>query len=320
MKRMPVTGAAVLLSMAVLAGTSVAANPVKIGILRTGDQAHYLAAQDAIMAELNKEGFDASKVVVDIQSAGDKKENVAAIAKGFKDKAYDLVIPIGTAAATGAAKEITDIPIVFSSVYDPVVAGIVKSWESSGNNVTGGSTWVNMKQVVKVLREVGPVQKIGVIYSATDKRTAFQLQDIEKASGPMNFTVVPADLAKPEDAAFVAQSLVGKVDFIFLTALVLNDQALKDILAVAAKEKIPTASLLMERVDKGVLIVVASDSKLVGALTGKKAVQVLKGVKPANIPIEFLDRYDVAVNIKAAQEIGIVLPEGLLKKAVKVIK
>ncbi len=293
---------------------------IKIGILRFSEQAHYIEGQRGILEQLKQEGFDETNVDFDIRDAGGNKDKVAEIAKVFLEKKMDLIMPLGTPAAIGVAKEIKDIPIVFAHVFDPVGSGIANSWQSSGNNITGASTWVEMKVVVKVLREISLCKRIGVLFTEEEKQTLIQLDEFKKLQTEMDFMVIPAAINKPEDTGSVVSSLVGKVDAIFVTGGTVVGKGLAAFLEVAINAKIPTATHLQERSEAGVLLAITGNSFKIGELAGEKAVQVLRGKKPADIPIEHLKTYDIVINLKTAKKMGVDIPVSLLKIASKVIK
>jgi putative ABC transport system substrate-binding protein len=293
---------------------------MKIGILLTGNQSHYLAAQEGIVRALGQKGWKGEKALIEVKNAGDQKEKLEAMAKELAKGAYDLLMPVGTAAALALSREVRDIPVVFSSVFDPVSAGIVKSWESSGNNVTGSSTWVNMDFFLKTLSEIGPAARIAAIYDENDKRTVIQVEALKKSAARKGAAVMPMNLARYEDIGRVVGTLRGKVDFIFLSNLVIEGENLEGFLTAAKEAGIPTATPLLERLEKGVLVVVSANSAKIGELAGKKAAQVLEGAKPEELPVEFLDEDDIGINLKTARELGITVPAALLEKASKVIR
>ncbi len=321
MKKIPVFVMGLVLFFSFVSGTwAQTGRKVKIGILLTGYQSHYLAAQEGIVRALQQKGWNEEKVLIEIKNAGDQKDRLEAMAKEMAKGSYDLLMPVGTAAAVALSRDVREVPIVFSSVFDPVSAGIVKSWESSGNNVTGSSTWVNMDFFLKVLNEIGPAGKIAAIYDENDKRTVLQTEALKKAAARKGAAVMPVNLTQYGDIGRVVRTLRGKVDFIFLSNVVVEGENLDDFLAAAREVGIPTATPLLERLEKGVLVVVSANSAKIGELAGKKAAQILEGAKPEELPVEFLDEDDIGINLKTARELGVAVPAALLEKAVKVIR
>jgi len=298
----------------------IAIKRFKIGILPYSSQAHYLRATKGIISQMQKEGFGEDKVIFEIKNAEGKKENVVTIAKEFKEMNVDVIMPIGTPAAVVTAKEIKDIPIVFSSVFDPVGSGIAASWESSGNNTTGSSTWVNVDSLVNVLRKIAPVKRIGVVYTEGEMQTVLQFEEFKKFQKKMGFTVTGINLTNAADANAVVSTLVGKVDAVFVGGGTVVAEAQDAILAITKPAKIITLTHLTERAEKGILLAVAANSFQLGELSGKKAAQVLKGVNPSFIAIEPLEQYELTFNLKTAKEMGLKVSQEFLKTIDKAIE
>mgnify|MGYP001038284869 CR=1 FL=1 len=147
-----------------------------------------------------------------------------------------------------------------------------------------------------------------------------QLDGLKKLQDKMGFVVIAANVANAEEAGGVTRSLVGRVDSIFITGATTVGKGLKDIVEVATKSKIPTVAHLADRAEKGVLVVASANPFKLGELAGKKAAQILRGARPSDIPIETLKSYEIAVNLKIANAMGIKIPATLLKAATKVIK
>lgn len=303
-----------------LPSSALAQEKIKIGIVKFSDIAHYNAALKGILERLKKEGFDESKVIFDIRDAEGKKEKVTEIAKEFKDKGMKLIMVIGTPAAVETYKQVKDIPVVFSTVFDPINSGIAKSWESSGTNTTGSSTWVEMVAIIKLLKDILPFKKLGVIYTEEEKHSVIQMEECKKAQDKMGFKVIAVNLSKPEDAAGAANSLVGQVEAIYVAGSTPVAKSMGTLFEITKKAKIPMVSYLEERVEQGCLLAISANSFQLGELAGKKAAQVLRGKKPADIPIEGLKQYDLTINMKTAKELDIKIPVSVLKSAKRVIQ
>lgn len=306
----------------IFACTAFAQEKIKVGILKYSDAAHYVETVNGILAKLKEEGFDETKVIFDIRSADGSKDKATEIAKEFRAKGMNVIMPIGTGALVSTHKEVKDIPIVFANIFNPIaLAGVAKSWESSGTNATGASNWVEMSAIVNTIKQVSPRSKrIGAFSVEEEPNTLIQVEDLKKLQDKMGIEVVDAKLTKSEEAGEVSRSLVGRVDAIYIGGGSLIDKGLKAILGVTTNAKLITVSHLEEKVKDGVLLAVSANSFKVGELGGKKAAQVLRGAKPSDIPIECLKTYDISVNLKTADTIGVKIPAGLLKIATKVIK
>ncbi|HUL01037.1 MAG TPA: ABC transporter substrate binding protein, partial [Nitrospirota bacterium] len=119
----------------------------RIGFLMFSDEARYVEAAKGIKDKLSEAGYTESNTHYTIERAGANKAKAVELAQKLASEKLDLIIALGTSSAVIVAKEITNVPIVFSVVYNPVETGIAKSWKSSGNNTTGTITDVPMVKI-----------------------------------------------------------------------------------------------------------------------------------------------------------------------------
>ncbi len=303
-----------------LCSVGLAQEKIKIGILLTSDAAQYVENQKGLLDQFEKSGYGKNKVDFNIQFAGNDKAKMLAIVNEFQANNVNIIIPVGTPAAIVAAGAEKNTPVVFSLVFDPVSSKIADNWESSGNNTTGTSTMVDMAAIVNAIRKIVKVARVGVLYTEAETNTVQQLDAFKKIQETSKITVIPAMMAKPEDATAAVNSLAGKVDAIFCTGGTVVDKGLADIVAAAKANKILTTAHMAEKAKKGVLITVSSSSYMLGQLAAKKAIQVLNGKKPSELPLETLKSYDITINKKTATESGITVPGFVISLAKDVIE
>jgi len=111
----------------------------KIGVLMFSEETRYIEALKGIKDKLREGGFGEPKTTFIVEQAGGNKARAAELVQKFAAEKLDLIITLGTSSTIAVSREIKDVPIVFSMVYDPVEAGIAKDWKSSGNNTTGSN-------------------------------------------------------------------------------------------------------------------------------------------------------------------------------------
>ncbi len=290
----------------------------KIAFLMWDDDARYTDAKEGMLAELKNSGFAPPSVSFHIESAGGNKAKATETAKQIAAAKYDLVLATGTSAAVALAKEIKDVPLVFSMVYDPVDAKIAADWASSGNNTTGSSSQVPMSELVKALKKTGSVKTIGVIYTSGQKNSETQLRSMQEAAQKAQVRVMPISVASKADVASVIPDAVTRVDALYLTGSSVVSDGFDTIVGTATKAKVITFSHLQDQVERGALMGVVANTHAVGRLAGVKAAKVLKGAQPSTIPIEMLKDYELVVNMKTARAGQFNLPADLLNEAKKV--
>jgi putative ABC transport system substrate-binding protein len=292
----------------------------KIGVLIWSEEGRYSESKNGIMDQLKKSGFGEGTVKFTVENAGGNKAKAAEFAQKFAAAKLDMIIVVGTSAAVAVAREIKTVPVVFSMVYDPVDAKIADDWKSSGNNTTGVSSRVPMSKLVSTLKQLAPVKKLAVLYTPGEKNSETQLKEIQAVQNEAQIKVVPVPLTNKEQVSSIMSDVTSVADAIYLSGSGIVGDSVSTIVDIATKAKIITVTHLDDFVDKGVLLGVCANPHKVGTLAGEKAVKVLKGAKPASIPIESLKNLDVIVNMKTAKAGQIQVPPTFLKTATQVIE
>lgn len=292
----------------------------KIGVLIWTKENHYSETIKGLMEQLKKEGFVEPKVKFTIENAEGNKAKAADLAQKFSAARMDMVITIGTSATVIVSKEIKDLPIVFGLVYDPVEAKIAADWKSSGNNTTGASNKISMSNIMRSLKELAPVKRLGVLYQPGERNSEVQLKDLHAEQNEFQIKVVPVPLTSRADVVQILPEVLGAVDAIYLSGSSIVGESIPTIVDMATKAKVITVTHLEERVEKGVLLAVCADSYKVGLLAGEKASKVLKGANPSSLPIGVLKKLDVILNMKTAKTGHFDIPPSFLKSATKVIE
>lgn len=301
-------------------GAAVAAEKVKVGVFLSADEARYRDGAEAAIKQLKAEGYDDSKLTIETRSAKGDKKAAAAIAREFAAGGARVVLAMGTGATAAAMEAMKDTPIVFSMVWDPVEAGFAKSWTAPGTNASGSSSKVSMSTIIKTLKRIGPMKRLGVLFNPAEKNSVTQLDDLKAVRKELGFEIVEAPVSKKEEAANVAKGLVSRVDAIHISGAVVVTSQVPAITAVTVEHKIPTSTHLIDAVEAGVLLGVTASVQEVGRLAGVKLAKVLRGEEPSGLPIDTVKRFDVSINMKTAKAAGIKIPLDLMQSATRVIR
>jgi putative tryptophan/tyrosine transport system substrate-binding protein len=292
----------------------------KIGVILFNDQPRYVETQRGIVDYLKQQGFTGPNYTYTIMSAKGSKARALAVVRQFAAERMNLVVAIGTGAAVPAAREIRDIPIVFSMVYDPVETNIAKSWKSSGNNTTGSATKLPMSRVISVLLELAPVKKLAVLYTPGERNSELQLRELQKIQNHLKIRIIPVILGKEEEAVSILAQVVKTSDAVYLTGSSVVGATVPVIAGFANRAGVVTVTHLDDLVEKGALLGVSPNSYDVGLLAGKKAVRILKGTRPSAIQIEVGDKIDIILNMKSAGEGKFNISGSFLNKVTKKIE
>lgn len=299
---------------------------VRIGVTKIVSHAALDADEKGFEAALASAGFkEGVNVTYDRQNAQGDPAKADAIARQFADDKVNLIHSIATPTTQAVLKANTRIPVVFSSITDPVGAGIVpkesKPGQKSGTNVTGVSDlWPVLLQMETYAKFVPTVKKWGTIFNPAEVNSVTHVKAMREAAKTLGLELIEVTVANGNAVEQAATSLVGKVQAITITSDNTTVANFDAIARVCDKHKIALFAGDVDSVPRGAIAAYGMDYFLVGYSAGKKAALVLKGVKPGDIPWGPVEQFTLVINQKAARAQGVVIPPALLKKADKVLE
>jgi len=297
-----------------------AAAEKRVSVLLFSDETRYSDAAKGVIDQLREEGMGEPKIKFTIEQAGANKAKAAELVQKAVAEKPDLICSIGTSMTMAISREIRDVPIVFSIVYDPVEAGIAKGWTSSGNNTTGASSKISMQQLIDKLREFAPVQRLAVLYTPGEKNSETQLKELQSEQADNPIKVIPVPLARKEDISDILPDVIRTSDALYLTGSNLVDSQVTMIADMATRAGVITITHLDDLVAKGVLLGISANSYQLGRLAGRKAARILRGEKPSSIPIEHLKKIDLLLNMKTAKDGRFRIPPEFMKAVTRSIQ
>ena len=317
MKRL-MTGTAIFLAVA-LFSIDVGAEK-RIGVLMFSGEARYVEAARGIMDRLKEMGYGEPKASFMIEKADANKARTAELVQKYAAAKLDLIITLGTSSTVAVSREIKDVPIVFSMVYDPVDAGIAKAWKRSGNNTTGTSPKIPMSKPMEVLSSLARVKRLGVLYTPGEKNSESQLKDLQAIQADYKIKVIPVRLTKIEEVDQLLPQVLRSADALYITGSNLVNSQIGVIVDMAGKAGVITVTHLEDLVEKGVLVGVSANAYSMGQLSGEQAARILKGVKPSAIPIECAKKSDIILNMKSVKKGRFQIPPGFMKTVTRVVE
>jgi putative ABC transport system substrate-binding protein len=228
-------------------------------------------------------------VIYDRQNAQGDLANAQAIAQKFLNEKLDLIHTIASPTSQAVVKIIKDIPVVFSSVTNPVDAGLVPKTSvpgaKSGTNVTGIShRWPVQLQVELYTQFVPKAKKWGTIYNARDANSLVLIKEMRETAKKLNIELIEAVISNSAETMEAAQFIAGKVQAIHITYDTTAVPAIDAIVKVCNEKKIPLFASDEESVSRGAIAAYGVNFFLIGYSAGKRAARILKGEKPGNIP------------------------------------
>jgi putative tryptophan/tyrosine transport system substrate-binding protein len=269
--------------------------------------------------------IEGKNLIVDYRSAEGHAERIPALAAELVALKPDLLVGPGPQVAVDLKSATATIPIVFVVVFDPVGLGLVKSLSRPGGNVTGLATYVPGEWVAKrieILRELVPsAAKIAILVNPGNPIHRLLLAD-EIPSTARNLGValpiVEATTAEELDTAF-ASAAAQHADAIIVFGDYLTNQEAPRVTALAAHHRLPAIYLLRQFANGG-LIVYGPDIADLLRRAGGYVDKILKGTKPADLPVEQPTKFELVINLKTAKGLGLTVPPSLLVRADEVIE
>jgi putative ABC transport system substrate-binding protein len=326
-KLCPILILILIITVAISFAQEKKAKMIKIGVTQIVSHPALDGDAKGFEKALADAGFkEGANVTYDRQNAQGDMANAQTIAQKFLDAKVDMVHSIATPTSQAVVKTIKNIPVVFSSVTDPVDAGLVPKTSpagtKSGTNVTGVSDrWPVHLQFQMYTKFIPKAKKWGTIYNAGDANSVVHIKEMKESAKKLGLELIEATISTSAETMQAAQSLAGKgVQAINITSDNTAVSAFEAIVKVCNEKKIPLFAGDVDSVPRGAIAAYGLDYFLIGESAGKKAVQILKGKKPGEIPWGPAEKFSLVVSEKAAKAQGMVIPPDLLKKANKVIK
>lgn len=320
------TGLALMLALGVLAGcgsekkseSGSDSKMVTVGIAQLVEHGALDAANKGFVAGMAAAGFKENEnVKYDRQNAQADQSNLQNIAQRFVSNKVDLICAIATPTAQTMANATKDIPIVATAVTDYEVAKLVASANAPKGNVTGTSDMNPIGEQLELLLKIAPQTKnIGTVYSSSEVNSQLQVDVLKKLAAAQGINVVEATVSTVNDIQQAAQSLLGKVDAVYVPTDNVMASAMPTLVAVTDEGKLPVICGESDPVRAGGLATLGIDYYKLGEQTGSMAAAILSGkATPATMPIQVQKEFKVVVNESAAQRNGITIPQDILEKA-----
>jgi ABC-type uncharacterized transport system substrate-binding protein len=297
----------------------------RIGHLAAASLSAVAARTEAFRQGLRELGYvERRNIVIEYRSAEGKPDRIPTLAAELVRLKVDVIVT-GGPTATRAAKEATStIPIVMTQDSDSIGTGFVASLARPGGNITGLSTLapeISGKQL-ELLKDIVPrLSRVAVIWTSTQPGNAQALKETELAAGTFGVRLQYLDvlISKDIETAFRAASKGRAEAVLVLGGPVLNSHRTQ-IADLAAKNRLPAIYDRREYVEAGGLMSYATSITDLDRRAATYVDKILKGAKPADLPVEQPTKFEFIINLKAAKQIGLTIPPNVLVKADRVIR
>jgi putative ABC transport system substrate-binding protein len=319
------TLSALLLALSFSAEAQQAEKVRRIGFLGAAFPASNPARHEALRQGLRALGWvEGKNITIEYRFAEGNRNRLPKLALELIRLPVDLIVT-GGPAPTRAVKEANiTIPIVMGFDNDPVGSGFVASLARPGGNITGLSTLspeISGKQL-ELLKEIVPkLSRVVVLGNATEPGNAQALKELEMVAGAFRLQLHYLDVQRDQDieSAFKAATKESAHAALLLGNPVASARRTR-IAAVAAKRRLPTIYPWPEFVQDGGLMSYGASITDLFRRAATYVDKILKGMKPADLPVEQPTKFEFVINLKAAKQIGLTVPPNVLARADRVIK
>ena len=293
-----------------------------VGLLIPGSPASYGQRVAALVDRLRGLGWvDGSTCTIEYRWVPTQRfDDVAAELVRSK---VDVIFTSGTPPTVAARRATSEIPIVFAPAGDPVAAGLVASLARPSGNVTGLSnqTAEIASKRVELLREfAGQIRRLAIIVKSDNASANSEKRQVEAAAGTLGIEVVPLEIRQENDIAPAFETLKGRADGLYVVIDSLVTTHANRINALALGARLPTMHGARELVAAGGLMSYAASYEDLYRRGAEYIDKILRGTKPANIPVEQPTKFDLVINLTTAKVLGLITTEAFLQRADEIIE
>ena len=298
----------------------------RIGYLTAARLSDIAARVEAFRQGLRELGYvEGKNIVIEWRSAEEKLDRLPALAAELVRLKVDVIVTAGSAVTRPVKEATATIPIVMAQDIDPVGNGFVASLARPGGNITGLSTLapeIRGKQL-ELLKEIVPgLSRVAVFGTSTNPGNAQALREIELVAGAFGVKLQYLEILRPKDFETAFRAAVkGRADAILMmVGGPFTSSQRPQIAELAIKNRLPAISSGREQVEAGGLVSYGVSLPDLDRRAATYVDKILKGAKPADLPVEQPTKFEFVINLKTAKQIGLTIPPNVLVRADRVIK
>jgi putative tryptophan/tyrosine transport system substrate-binding protein len=266
---------------------------------------------------------EGSTVRIDYRWADGVVGNAATIAVEFVRSKVDVIVTSGDTYVLEVKRATATIPIVFASAGDPVGNGLVQSLARPGGNVTGLSIELSesVGKRLELLREIVPgLRRLAILFNAGDPLVKAEKEAVLADAHRASFDLIQSEVRPDQDMAPAIEGLRGRADALYVCLDPFTFVNAGRINALALAARLPIMHSIRQQAEAGGLISYGPDFPNMSRRAAELVDKILRGTKPADIPVEQPSKFDFVVNLKTAKTLGLAVPETLLVAADEVIE
>jgi putative ABC transport system substrate-binding protein len=268
---------------------------------------------------------DEKNVLIERRYAEGRLDRMSPFVQEFIQQKVDVILGTNNVVIKAAKEATKTTPIVMISSVDPVAAGYVESFARPGGNITG-LAWlardISAKRV-ELLRELLPkISRVGILWDADapGPKVAFKEYTTAAHAFKLDLRSLEVRGTNPDFMAAFDEVRLARAEALIVVGNPIMSQHMKTLFPLVTKHRMPSMTEEDRYVESGGLISYGASLSDLYRRAAEYTVEILKGAKPADLPVKLASKFDIFVNLKTAQQIGVVIPQHVLVKADKVVK
>jgi ABC-type uncharacterized transport system substrate-binding protein len=283
------------------------------------------SAREVFLQGLRDLGYvEGQNIVIEYRQAAGRADRLPELASELVRLNVDVIVVVASQSALAAKKATRTIPVIFTGVGDPVAQELVASLARPGGNITGLASLspeVGGKRL-ELLKEVVPAaSRVAILWNPTNSSNALQIKEISPAAKALSLRILSLEASKPDDfePAFVVM-IRERADALSVFADPFLSTHRVRLAQLAAKNRLPAMYGHSEYVEAGGLMSYAPSFSDMSRRAATFVDKILKGAKPADLPVEQPTKFEFIINLKTAKQIGLTIPPNVLVRADKVMR
>lgn len=262
--------------------------------------------------------IDGHNIEIDYRWADGREDRYGKIARDFVGRGVDVIVTAGTPAVIAAKKATRTIPIVFAAAGDPVRTGLVRSLAHPGGNVTGlsnGQTDLAGKRLDVLRAAVPGLHELAIIGNRASHNVRLEMDELQKKARRLRIGTVTRNIRQAPQIAPAIKRLKGKADALYVCTDPFVTHHGVSINTLATSAGLPTMQAFRHHIEAGGLISYGPDFRDMFGRAADLVDKILRGAKPADIPVKLEKKHELVINLNTAKALGLTIPKRVRRRA-----
>jgi len=289
---------------------------ITVGIIQLVDNGAFTDMREGFIAQLRELGYSEDELVINYKNAQGDMTNLNSICQEMVSEDVDIIAAIATPAAQAIINMDSDIPVVFISVSNPIGAGIISDMDKPDKNATGTSNAIPVDEMFKLSDSLTPeVKTYGLLYNTGEINSVTTINSAKAYLDANGYKYVEAVVTNSSEVQQATQSLVGKVDAIFVPNDSVIQSAMPQVAQIAKEAKIPVYGSSAVMVASGAFATISISDTEIGKMSADMVDKYIKGTPINEIPAVVVSTFETVINQITSDAIGVKLSQDTLEKA-----